>query len=260
MTLDQPELTLRLASGAADLRAAQRLRYRVFVAELGADCIDVDHGAELERDVYDAHCDHLILVDPSAEARGDADYVVGVYRVMRGDQAKAAGGFYSRSEYDLAPLIATGQPLLELGRSCVAAEHRGGKALFLLWQGLAQYVETHGIEILFGVASFHGTDPAKFAAPLSLLHHRHLAPEGLRPRVIGGSSSAMDLMPMDQIDRVAAMRDTPALIKAYLRLGGFVGEGAFIDRAFNTIDVSVVLEASKISQKQRAIYAPGRAD
>lgn len=247
-----PDFALSLTqAGSDDLLAAQRLRYEVFVEELGAGGSLVDHAQRLERDAYDSHFDHLILRD---RAREDAP-VVGVYRVMRDDQARAAGKFYSEDEYDLAPLRATGRKLLELGRSCVHRDYRGGTAMMELWRGLAAYIEAHEIEILFGVASFHGTEIAPLAPALSLLHHRHLAPEELRPRALSGAFQRMDLMAESEINRVAAMKATPSLIKAYLRLGGFVGEGAFIDREFNTVDVCLVMDTARMSARHRAIYA-----
>jgi putative hemolysin len=126
-----------------------------------------------------------------------------------------------------------------------------------LWGGLADYVERHGIEVMFGVASFHGTDVAPLAGALSHLHHRHLAPEGLRVR--SRVYQPMDLVPEAAVDRVAAMRATPALIKAYLRLGGFVGDGAFLDHQFNTTDICLIMDAARISPRQRSIYSRARA-
>jgi putative hemolysin len=253
MIVDDPHLHLRLAASEADLRAAQRLRYRVFVEELGGDGPLVDHAARLERDRFDPVFDHLLLIDDRRDA-GALDHVVGVYRVMRDDQARAGEGFYSAGEYDLAPLAATGRRLLELGRSCVHPDYRGGTAMLHLWTGLSDYVRAHGIEILFGVASFPGTDTAVLAEPLSFLHHHHLAPPALRVRAIGEGRMPMDLLPPDRIDRRAAMKATPALIKAYLRLGGFVGEGAWIDRAFRTTDVCLVMDTARMSARSRAIY------
>lgn len=146
---------------------------------------------------------------------------------------------------------------MELGRSCLAEGYRGGAAMYHLWNGLARYVAEHDIEILFGVASFHGTDPAKLAQPLSLLHHRHLAPEALRVRTVAEHYQPLDLVPADQIDRRAAMLQVPALIKAYLRLGGFVGDGAFIDETFNTTDVCLVMDTGRLNARQKAIYSKG---
>ena len=150
----------------------------------------------------------------------------------------------------------SGRRLLELGRSCLHRDYRGGAALFHLWQGLATYVERHGIEILFGVASFHGTDVQAMAQPLSLLHHRHLAPPHLRVRA--RAFQPMDLLPQDRIDRRTAMLQIPPLIKAYLRLGGCVGDGAFVDHAFNTVDVCLVMDTARMTERQKALYRPDR--
>ena len=239
-----PEYSVRLARDEADLRAAQSLRYDVFVRELGGNGEMVDHAAGLERDGFDAICDHLLLTD--------GEDVVGVYRLLRGDVAAAHGGFYCASEYDLAPLTGSGRRLLELGRSCLHADHRGGTGMMQLWQGLAAYVADHGIEVLFGVASFHGTDVEALAEPLSLLHHAHLAPEELRAR--SRRFQPMDLIPEDRVDRRRAMLATPALIKAYLRLGGHVGAGAFVDHDFNTVDVFLVMDTGRLNARQARIY------
>ena len=258
MTTHLPQLDLRLAKTPDDLAGAERLRYRVFVDELGGDGPLVDHSARRERDRFDPYFDHLILADRSVDP-ATLEHVVGVYRLMRLDQAERAGQFYSEDEYDLSVLRRSGRPLLELGRSCLHPDFRGGTAMMQIWQGLADYVAAHGIEILFGVASFHGTDPTALAAPLSLLHHRHLAPEPLRVRAVERQFQSMDLIPEDKIDRAAAMREVPALIKAYLRLGGTVGEGAFIDHAFNTTDVCLVMDTARINDKTATLYTRGRA-
>lgn len=253
MVPDDAHYVLRLAGDARDLKAAQRLRYRVFIEELGGDGALVDHAARLEKDRFDPIFDHLLLIDTRRDP-ASLDDVVGVYRLLPGDRLGPGGRFYSETEYDLGPLRATGRRLLELGRSCVDADHRGGTAMFRLWNGLADYVLERGIEILFGVASFHGTDAGALAMPLAYLHHNHLAPPELRVRAQPAHFQRMDLVPAEQIDRRAAMVATPALIKAYLRLGGFVGEGAWIDHAFNTTDVCLVMDTARMSAKHRDFY------
>ena len=253
MKTEAPHLELRLARDARDLAAAQRLRYHVFVEELGGDGPLVDHAARLERDDFDDVFDHLILVDRSRDA-ATLENVVGVYRLLPSDRVGPSQRFYSESEYDLAPLRATGRRLLELGRSCVHPDQRGGSAMFHLWNGLAEYVREREIEVLFGVASFHGTDAMALAQPLSWLFHNHLAPTALRVRAKPPQRQDMDLMPSALLDRKAAMLATPALIKAYLRLGGFVGDGAWIDHAFNTTDVCLVMDTARMSQKHHDFY------
>jgi len=242
---------VKLAESPDDICAAQRLRYEVFVAELGAQGPQIDHEARLEADAFDAHCDHLLLMDDTENR------VAGVYRLMRSDQAAAAGGFYSAGEYDLSPLESSGRRLLELGRSCLHPDYRGGSAMHTLWSGLAEYVAEHEIEVLFGVASFQGTDVAALAQPLSLLHHNHLAPEALRVQARAEGRADMQLVAPEQLDRRAAMLQVPSLIKAYLRLGGFVGQGAFVDHGFNTTDVCLIMDTARMNERQARIYGGG---
>lgn len=251
MTPRSPEFSLRLAGSAADRRAAARLRYQVFVEELGADGALVDHENRLEQDVFDRDYEHMILLDHARDASA-ADQVVGVYRLMRSDRMRPGQQYYSEREYDLTVLQTSGRKLLELGRSCVHKDYRGGTAMHHLWQGLAGYVAQHRIEVLFGVASFHGIDVDALAAPLSLLHHRHLAPPDLRVRA--RDFQRMDMLDEAAIDHRAAMVQVPALIKAYLRLGGTVGQGAYIDHSFNTIDVCLVMDTARLTDAARSRY------
>jgi putative hemolysin len=251
MTADTSQFQVRLAESEADFLAAQRLRYRVFVEELGGDGPLVDHAGGFERDEFDAINDHLVLIDSARDPR-TLGHVVGAYRLLRHDRAARFGRYYCDAEYDLAPLRASGRRALELGRSCVDAAYRGGTGMFLLWNALADYVLDHDIEILFGVASFHGTDVAALSLPLSWLHHHHLAPEPLRVR--SKDYQRLDLLPKPALDRRAAMVAMPALIKAYLRLGGFVGDGAFIDRQFNTTDVCLIMDTAAMSARHKGFF------
>jgi len=244
---------VRLARGAEEIRASQRLRYAVFVEELGGAGPLIDHENRLEADEFDPLYDHLVLID-TTRPEDDLDRVVGAYRLLRSDRAAEIGRFYCDAEYDLTPLRASGRRLLELGRSCVHPDHRGGAAMLMLWNALADYVLVHEIEILFGVASFHGTDVAALKMPLAWLHHHHLAPDGLRPRVRDGHFQSMDLVAKADLDRRTALEQMPNLIKAYLRLGGFVGEGAFVDHPFNTTDVMLLMDTQAMSEKHREFY------
>ncbi|MBY0136636.1 GNAT family N-acetyltransferase [Paracoccus yeei] len=243
----------RLARREADLLSAQRLRYRVFVEELGADGDLVDHENRLERDAFDPVVDHLVLVD-RRRPESDLEHVVGLYRLLPGDRIGGNDRFYCDGEYDLSPLRRSGRRVLELGRSCMAPDFRGGSGMFLLWSALAEYVLDRQVEVLFGVASFHGTDAGLLAQPLSWLYRHHLAPEGMRPRARPEGYQRMDLVPEARLDRRAAMAGMPPLIKAYLRLGGVVGEGAFLDHAFNTTDVFLMVDTAAMSARHRRFY------
>lgn len=250
LAFETDRFVFSLAQGAEDLRAAQALRYAVFVEELGGQGAGVDHAARIEHDAFDAVCDHLMLRERASGA------VIGVYRVLPGARASDGPGFYSAAEYDLTPLQTSGRRLLELGRSCVRADHRSGTAMFHLWTGLARYVAATGAEVLFGVASLKGTDAAAHAPALSLLHHAHRAPRDLRPRAT--RYQRMDLIAEADLDRRAAMVALPSLIKSYLRLGGMVGDGAFVDRAFNCIDVCMILDTARLAAGHADRLTAGR--
>jgi L-ornithine Nalpha-acyltransferase len=260
MQIDLSRYEVKLAETDAELAGARRLRYRVFVEEMGARPDAAQAAAGEEWDAFDPYFDHLILLHhDTLPADGVAGRVVGVYRLMRDTAARDGIGFYGASEYDLAPILETGRSAVELGRSCVAPDHRGGAAMHLLWNGLAQYVLDRGIEILFGVASFHGTDPVPLDEALGFLHHNHLAPPDLRVRARPPHRLEMDRMKASAIDAAAALRQIPPLIKAYLRLGGFVGDGAYVDAAFNTIDVCVVMDTARMTERYRHFYERQRS-
>lgn len=247
MPENEMTFSVSLARTDADIQAAQALRYQVFVEEMGASGQQVDHAARLERDYFDAFCDHLLITETRT------NHVIGTYRLMRREQAEAAGRFYSETEYDLDTLKSSGRSLLEVGRSCLHPQFRGGSALFHLWSGLADYVATHRIDVLFGVASFPGTDLDQLAEPLSMLHHGFLAPVSLRCR--SEVFQSMALLPKEDVDRKRAMLQIPALIKAYLRLGGVIGEGAYVDHSFNTTDVCMILDTCAMTDRQKRMFA-----
>lgn len=243
------QLDVRLAVSEAEVAAAQALRYQIFYEEMGAR--PTPRMAALRRDVddHDAVCDHLLVVDHGLYG---VPHVVGTYRLLRQDVAMAHGGFYSAHEYDLSPLIAQSAPgrqLLELGRSCVAPAWRNSTTITLLWRGIASYLQQHGIGHLFGCASLPGADPLLHAAELSWLYHNHLAPSELRARAWDTNHVAMDRLPAASIDGRAASRALPPLVKGYLRVGAMVGDGGFVDRQFNTVDVFVVMPVDRITSR-----------
>ncbi len=256
MTLNGANFSIKLAETSAELRAAQRLRYRVFVAELGGGTDAVSACLGVERDAYDAHFDHLILCDNDLPVD---DNVIGVYRLLRSDMAANGAGFYSAGEFRLDKIAGSGRKSLELGRTCVDARYRNGVAMHLLWQGLAEYVADHKIEILFGAASFHGTDPAAISHALSFLHHSYLASDGLRVSAYGDNAVPMDILTDKETDKRTALLQIPPLIKSYLRLGGMVSDGAYVDHAFNTIDVCLVMDTLRMSQKYKDFYTRSSA-
>ena len=243
-------LQVRLAENAAEIDAAQALRYRVFYEEMGATPSAEMAKRRRDFDRFDDDCDHLLVL---AHAPGGAE-VVGTYRLIRRGVAERSGGFYSAAEYDLGPITDHPGEILELGRSCTAASARLGPAAKLMWRGIAAYVFHHRIEVMFGCASLHGTDPDALALPLSYLHHFHRAPPALRMRALDDRYVEMNRMAKEAIDATRAQAVLPPLIKGYLRLGGFVGDGAVIDRPFNTTDVSIVVKTDLVAGKYYRHY------
>ena len=241
-------LEVRLARSPADVDAAQALRYRVFYEEMAADASREMAKQERDFDRFDAYCDHLLVID---HARGGGDQVVGTYRLLRRSVADAHDGFYSTWEYDIDAIVAQPGELLELGRSCVDPAYRNGTTMTLLWRGNAAYVLHYDIGVMFGCASFPGRDPADHAEPLSYLHHHHRAPPALCPRARDEHYVSMNLMPKEAVNRRAALKAVPPLIKGYLRLNGFVGDGAVIDRQWGSVDVSIVVKTDLVTRRYR---------
>lgn len=241
-------LQVRLAETAADIDAVQALRYRVFYDEMGARPTDEMARQRRDFDEFDAHCDHLIAIDHTL---GE---VIGTYRYIRRPTAKILGRFYSEAEYDLSKIVAFPGEILELGRSCVDARARNHATLQMMWRGNAAYVFHHKIDLMFGCASLPGTDPDALAEELTYLHLRHLAPPALRVRALPHRYVAMERLPAEAVNPRRALALLPPLVKGYLRLGGFVGDGAVIDQQFNTTDVAVVVQTDLVTEKYYRHY------
>ncbi len=250
-------LEVRLAESAAEIDWAQALRYRVFYNEMTAVPTPEMAARHRDFDVYDTECDHLLVLDHArADGSGalNPDCVVGTYRLIRRPAAARVGRFYSSDEYDIGALERFPGEVLELGRSCVDAGYRTRGSMQLLWRGIAAYVFQHDIALMFGCASLPGTDVRALAQPLSYLHHNHLAPPELRPTALPERHVSMDLMPRGEVDAKRALVELPPLIKGYLRLGGFVGDGAVIDSQFNTTDVCIVVKTDLVTDKYYRHY------
>ena len=240
-------LEVRLAESAAEIDAALALRYRVFYQAKAAMPTPEMSARRRDFDQYDDHCDHLLVIDHNLGA--GAEGVVGTYRLIRRPVAERIGAFYSSEEYDISPLLALPGEILELGRSCVDQNYRSRPGMQLLWRGIAAYIFHYDIALMFGCASLPGIDLTEHALTLSYLYYHHLAPPELRPRALPARHVDMQLMARDQIDPRRAINDLPPLIKGYLRLGGYVGDGAVIDHQFNTTDVCIVVKTDQVTNK-----------
>jgi putative hemolysin len=231
-TRQEPRLSVALARSAADVADAQRLRFKVFAEELGAQ-IAGDDGHDA--DEFDPFCDHLIVRDD------DSLRVVGTYRILPPHRAREAGRLYSDGEFDLARLSHLRPALIEIGRSCVHRNYRSGSAILLLWAGLAQYMKLHGYRHLIGCASASLADGGMQAARVRDQLQTYLTDPEYRvfPRLP---------FPHEKIER-AANCEIPPLIKGYLRVGARVcGEPAW-DPDFNSADFLIWLSLDQLNAR-----------
>jgi len=246
-------LEVRLARTAAEVRQAQKLRYRVFYQDGTAIANPGRLFARRDVDAYDAICDHLLVLDHETTDKQNANRpaVVGTYRLLRQPVAEEYGGFYTAGEFDIGALIAryTGLQFLELGRSCVLPSYRNKRTMELLWHGIAGYLKLNKTDVMFGCASLDGTDPKQLAMPLSFMHHYARAPEEWRTRALPERYVEMNRISKEAIDPKQALQILPPLVKGYLRLGAYIGDGAVVDHEFGTTDVLIILPVTAIKQR-----------
>ena len=252
------DFEVRLASSAAEIEAAQALRFRVFYEEMAARPTAEIAATRRDFDVFDKVCDHLLVLD---RRRGEGpEGIVGTYRLIRRSAAAKIGRFYSSAEYDIQPMIDYPGEVLELGRSCIEKDARNTATMQMLWRGIALYAFHYNIQVMFGCASLPGTDPSQHALSLSYLYHHHLAPPEIRVRALASRYVKMDMLAPEICDPRKAMARVPPLIKGYLRLGGFVGDGAVIDSEFNTTDVFIIVKTELVTEKYIRHYERGIRD
>lgn len=245
-------LRVKLARTPAEVKAIQKLRFDIFYTEMGAKASEETLRTGLDKDKYDDVCDHLMVLDITKE--GLENQVVGTYRMTRREAAEKVGGFYSAQEFDLRKLDEFNGVLVELGRSAVHPDYRNRPTMQLLWRGLAAYLVEYNIDMMFGCASLPGTNIQAIKLPLSYLYHYHLAPPAFRVRALPEVYQEINLMPQDIIDVKAAIQALPPLLKGYLRVGSRIGEGAYIDHAFNTTDVFIMINTEDITDRYADKY------
>lgn len=244
----QGNYTVRLAETETEIAAAQALRYRVFYRENGARPNSQQKKLERDIDKFDDYCEHLLVTDENKQ-------IVGTYRMLRRASAAHAGGFLTAEEYNLTPLLEQNCEILELSRACVESAYRQTPVMQLLWQGLSAYVLGHGIKYMFGCASFPGTDITSLHECLAYLYHEHLAPETIRVTAHPDLYRNMHSMPPEKVNKIKVFKQIPSLMKGYLRLGCWVGDGAVIDPVIRTVDVCVVVDTDNVAKRYYKHYA-----
>lgn len=229
----KPHLHVGLAQSESEIRAAKKLRYRVFAEELGARLNCREPG--IDHDLYDPYCEHLVVRD---EAAGR---IVGTYRILSPQAAKRVGGYYSESEFDLTRLQLLREGMVEIGRSCIDPDYRTGATIALLWAGLARYMAEGSYRHLIGCASIGMADGGHAAANLYRGLGAHLAPIEYRvfPRHPLPVERLFDGQPAE----------LPPLIKGYLRAGAWIGGEPAWDPDFNTADLLILLPMARVDQR-----------
>jgi putative hemolysin len=223
-----------IAQSESEVRAAQKLRHQVFAEEFGARLDESEHG--IDADFFDPYCEHLIVRDEQ-EGR-----IVGTYRILSPEAARRVGSYYSESEFFLTRLAALRPKLVEVGRSCIAADHRNGAVIALLWLKLAEYMTQNNYEYLIGCASVPMHDGGHNAANLFMqLGDTYMAP--VEYRVMPRARLPYERLANGQV------ADVPPLIKGYLRAGAWIcGEPAW-DPDFNSADLLLLLPMARLSPR-----------
>ncbi len=251
-------LEVLVAENKSQIKASQKLRYRVFCEEMGAKASKQMKSTKRDFDTYDNICDHLLVIDHDKNKA-----VVGSYRLLRRSQLPKGKKFYTEGEYDISKALKYFKgEVMELGRSCVDRAYRTRSSMQLLWRAIGEYVAVHNVELLFGCASFPGSRYKVHATHLAYLYHYHLAPAEFRPKVLKNrrKGKRMNLVDKDHLDKRECMVSLPPLIKGYLRVGGYVGNGAYKDKPYNTTDICILVKTDSITDKYQTRYAPGTID
>jgi putative hemolysin len=236
-----PQLRVELAATPQDIRASQRLRYQIFALEQGAQLESADEG--IDRDHYDEYCHHLLV------RRMDTDEVVGSTRILTMANARRAGSFYSENEFDLSGLLpALRGTAIEIGRTCIHRDFRNGAGIGMLWLGLAQFMEMHRVDFMFGCASVSMNDGGEQAfAIMQEARQHHLAPAEMRVR------PRVHLLP----SKPASKLQMPPLLKAYLKLGAWVAGEPCLDPDFNVADIFILLDVRNLNTRYHRHFVQG---
>lgn len=237
---------VRIAACDTDVACAQRLRYRVFNVEMGEGLVESEATGK-DADPFDVVCDHLLIEHACS---GD---IVGTYRLQLGSSAAANIGYYSEQEFDFAPFEGIRHELVELGRACIAKEHRNMVVLGLLWKGIAQYAKVFGVRYLIGCSSLTSTDPIEGQAAYRKLR-RYLSPESFLTCPTAKFDCSVPEAKELQVAERSRSVDIPRLMRAYLTMGARICGEPALDREFKTIDFLTLLDLRSLGPRAMAKF------
>lgn len=248
MAIKIRDFEVRLTRNKEERKQVRQLRYRVFVEEEGAGATEEQRVLGEEYDAYDRFAEYMAVFHNGR--------VVGTYRIIDRNAAEKMGGFYTETEFNISKIKKYRGNIAEMSRACVEKEYRDNALVMrMLWAGLGEMIVRRKIGVLFGVASFVGTKPARSAQAISYLYYNHLTPNRLRATVIpenfadgvNPKLARMNILPREFVDVTDARAEMTPLIKGYLRLGATFGRGVFVDAPFNSYDVFVMIETRKMN-------------
>ena len=235
---------VRFARNKEELQAAQRLRFNVFNVELG-EGLERSHETGLDEDKYDNQCHHLLVISKSS------DEVIGTYRMQTYDMARKQNGFYTAEEFDMSGI--DDQILhnsIEVGRACIAPDHRNGRVLFLLWRGLAKYLSEHKKRYLFGCCSLTSQSQEEAWRVMKYLESEHHLHDQIRVSTAPAYECKEVAVKTDDIKSITL----PQLFRLYINLGAKVCSQPAMDREFKTIDYLVLLDIENLQEHTRILF------
>lgn len=234
----------RLAETAADVEAAQRLRYAAFI-EGRETAITAARAQGLDADELDAICDHMLI-----ETRRSGELVC-CFRMLPLETGAEIDRSYAAQYYDLEALRDYPHRMMEMGRFCIRPGLRDADIIRVAWAAMTRYVDAQGVQMLFGCSSFHGVRADRYRDAFALLTARHLAPSRWLPRV-----KAPRIFPfakrlsLRRPDMKKALLGMPPLLRSYLAMGGWVSDHAVVDRDLNTLHVFTGVEIGRVPQRR----------
>ena len=233
---------VRMAQSAWEVREAQKLRYRLLYLERGGRPDELKTSLEADADEWDARAQHVIVLDRS----GAAPKVVGTLRLVATSALADEQRFYTEQAFDLSALRNRFPQMLELGRFCIEASKRHGTILLLIWKYTMQFIVDNRIELMFGCASFPGTNLDEHRDILGYLYQHNLAEEALRPTPRLKNHVQLATFASEEKVFDNATRQLPTLLRGYLKLGARVSDCAIVDPIFNTTFVCIYVEAREM--------------
>lgn len=248
LLVEKEQFLVKFAENEAEIQAAQRLRYNVFMEEQG-HLVNQTGAVTIDEDKFDAYCLHLIIVN-----RQDND-VIGTYRVHPGEVARDGLGFYSEQEFKLGGIERIAARTVEVGRSCVKAEYRNGAAVALLWAGMAAVHARTQCHYLLGCVSLTTADPVIGYAVRDFLaakgdvftHELDIEPQADYALPAVDPAAVREYL---EGDKKAELRKwIPPLMKGYLRLGARFSYEPVLDKEFGAIDFLVVFNFDEMDHK-----------